>query len=238
MGLKYAEWDELSLKLAKTLWPGPLTIILPKKKDISNMISSGLSTVGLRMPNHPLSLKLIENINIPLCAPSANLFGKTSPTTSQHVLDEFNKEVPVLDGGPSVKGIESTIIQIENDIVHILRPGMITKKDLETVINKKVAYKEIEHIPGGLENHYQPDLPLVLFQKNHEENSLPSELRNTSFFELSLSIKPEIAARELYSKLREASMSENQFISLSNFENIQHKALRNRLLKASSFYIN
>jgi len=115
---------------------------------------------------------------------------------------------------------------------------MITKEDLEKAINKEVVYKEIEHIPGGLENHYQPDLTLILFNQNYNESFLPDELKDKKPFKLNLSDKPEIAARELYSKLREASFSQCEFILFENFQDIKHKALRNRLLKASSFYIH
>ena len=94
--------DELSLALMKNFWPGPLTILRPKSKRISDLITAGLLEVGLRSPNHPVAQNILKSTQTPFAAPSANLFGKTSPTTAQHVLEEFNNQVPVVEGGAAV----------------------------------------------------------------------------------------------------------------------------------------
>lgn len=111
--LELAHWDPVSQFLAQTFWPGPLSLVLPKKSSVHDLISAGHSTVALRHPNHSLFCRVIEQCGHPLAAPSANGFGRISPTTAQHVNDEFANRVPVLDGGPCPQGIESTIIEVK-----------------------------------------------------------------------------------------------------------------------------
>jgi L-threonylcarbamoyladenylate synthase len=230
------DWPLAADLLAKKFWPGPLTLVLEKNKNVSNLISSGLSTVAIRMPNHPVALELIKTFGTPLAAPSANKFGKTSPTTKAHVESEFkNDHLKVLEGGPCQIGIESTVLKIQqkHDTTElaILRAGSITFSDIKDFLTlNKVEFSLIEKIdkgqaPGQMKHHYMPNKPLVLIQDFIEENDLKIKIKNhfnqipdyiesvkiikpqqiNSFKELLLSDSPEIAARQLYAKLREVS---------------------------------
>ncbi len=125
----------LAEKLAERFWPGPLTMILPKRKEIPEITSGGLDTVGIRMPSHPVARALIQLSGVPIAAPSANISGYPSPTTAQHVMrDMQGKIAAVVDGGACSVGVESTVIALEpNGTVRILRPGFVTKEMLEEV---------------------------------------------------------------------------------------------------------
>lgn len=161
--------------LVTKFWPGPLTLVLPKRSSVSDIITSGLDSVGIRMPSHPLALELLKAVNIPLAAPSANLFGQTSPTTAAHVERDF-PNLKILDGGPSDVGIESTVLKIQpiaNDIISlaILRKGIITQSAItEALKDIKTPYvwaTEIEktHSPGHMKHHYMPKTPIVFFDQ-------------------------------------------------------------------------
>lgn len=200
-------WDEISEVLAEKFWPGSLTLILPKADTVDPMITSGLETVGIRIPNHPLTQELIEKLGCPVAAPSANKFKKTSPTRASHVKDAF-KDLYVLDGGECSVGIESTIIQVCDSEVKILRPGMIKKSDIEIVLknngyNIPVIICESEIAPGSLKHHYMPQIPLIVqYGEVNDLSSIPPELlANTKYYELDSD--PIMVARTLYQKLRE-----------------------------------
>jgi L-threonylcarbamoyladenylate synthase len=164
-------WPKAAQILAEYFWPGPLTIVLPKSDLVSDLITSGLSTVGIRMPNNKLTLKLINDIGTALAAPSANKFGKTSPTCVQHVKTEFNNEVFVLEDTDSQVGIESTIVILDEDSWTVARQGMITKSEIQNVFNNqniKLVYfeKNKQVTPGSIEHHYMPEVPLIYFSNN------------------------------------------------------------------------
>lgn len=192
-------WPLHAEQLAKAFWPGPLTMVLPKADHISSKITSGLETVGLRCPDHALTLELIHYSG-PLAAPSANRFGKTSPTQKSHVDTEFNNEVFTIDGGPCQIGIESTVAGIFEDHIEIYRPGAITPSMIKAVTDVDIIVKESPVSPGHLKHHYMPDLPLYLSLTSH-----PAELNNIPFAIIELNADPNIAARELYQKMREAA---------------------------------
>ncbi|HEY9755705.1 MAG TPA: L-threonylcarbamoyladenylate synthase [Oculatellaceae cyanobacterium] len=169
-------------KLAETYWPGPLTIVLKRANSVLNAVTGGQDTVALRIPKHPIALALLEAFGGGLVAPSANKFGRLSPTLAQHVIDEFKDEVAmVLDGGPCNVGIESTIINLSGGRPRILRPGMISVDMLSSVIGEvetpadSVAHAvsaktTLSHVPtdtvsdirvpGALASHYAPETPL------------------------------------------------------------------------------
>jgi L-threonylcarbamoyladenylate synthase len=157
--------------LAKTLmnhfWPGPLTLILPKSREVSLQITGGLGTVAVRMPAHPLTLELLQKGNLALAAPSANPFGRVSPTTAEHVRRYFNpEEVFVLDGGPCDKGIESTIVGFDEDGRPVLyRQGSVSREAVEAVAGP-VTMHTMENdqplSPGMLTRHYSPGADSVL----------------------------------------------------------------------------
>tara|TARA_R110002049_G_scaffold307477_1_gene508056 strand:+ start:425 stop:1324 length:900 start_codon:yes stop_codon:yes gene_type:complete len=192
-------WPMHAEVLANTFWPGPLTLVLPKAESISSKITSGLDSVGLRCPNHEVTLELIRHCG-PLAAPSANRFGKTSPTQKSHVDSEFNNEVYTIDGGPCQIGIESTVAGIFDDHIEIYRPGAITASMIKEVVDVEVVVKESPVSPGTLKHHYMPDVPMYLSLKDH-----PRELESLKYQTLVLNSDPAIAARELYQKMREAA---------------------------------
>lgn len=151
--------------LMQAFWPGPLTIVLPKRSAVPDIVTSGLDTVGVRMPAHPLTLELLQQLDFPLAAPSANPFGYVSPTTAQHVADQLGDKIPyILDGGPCVVGVESTIIGWEAGQWQLYRPGGLPVEDLEAIIgNVSLAPTRILPVaPGQLESHYAPRIPVVV----------------------------------------------------------------------------
>ncbi|MGH9559314.1 MAG: L-threonylcarbamoyladenylate synthase [Bryobacteraceae bacterium] len=153
-----AEWPRLAEDLAGRYWPGPLTMVVPKSAKIPDVVTAGLGTVGLRMPAHPIALKLIEAAGVPIAAPSANRFTHISPTTAQHVRDEFGDVVEVLDGGPCQVGIESTVISLTGGKLILLRPGMISFAEIETAATPEGAHPS----PGMHARHYSPRTRLLL----------------------------------------------------------------------------
>lgn len=167
-------WPEVADVLAEAFWPGPITFVLPKSPLVSSMITSGLETVGVRMPRHPMALELIKNEGVPLAAPSANLFGRTSPTSAAHVALEFGVTVPIIDGGECQVGLESTVLRIvqkgASAELAILRPGGISKSEIQTaLVVKKVPFHFVETVeksqaPGQMKHHYMPSVPLILIK--------------------------------------------------------------------------
>lgn len=153
-----SEWPAVAEDLAQLYWPGPLTIVVPKSPRIPDIVTAGLGTVGLRMPEHPVALELIRLAGVPIAAPSANRFGNLSPTTPQHVWDEFGDAVEVLEGGASRVGLESTVVSVTGGEQKLLRPGMISLGDLETAPAPEGAHPS----PGMHERHYSPRTPLKI----------------------------------------------------------------------------
>ncbi len=161
--------DSRVLQLAEKFWPGPLTIVLPKSDIVPDIVTSGLDTVGIRMPNNPIALELIRKSGCPIAAPSANKFGRVSPTTAQHVKKQLPNVDYILDGGKTQVGIESTIITLNENGFEILRHGVITREDLESVIPFRSGRDTSDSIvaPGMLKSHYSPNKPLYFLGDVH-----------------------------------------------------------------------
>jgi L-threonylcarbamoyladenylate synthase len=157
-----------ALQLAEKYWPGPLTMVLPRQPIVPDIVTAGQETVAIRMSAHPLFQEVATAFGKPLAAPSANRFGRISPTSAAHVLAELNGRIPfILDGGPCAHGIESTIVHVSEEGLRILREGPITREDLRAfapLLDDSIAVSA----PGGLKSHYAPRTPLVL-----EKNSTP-----------------------------------------------------------------
>lgn len=150
-------------KLMELFWPGPLTLVMPATADLPFQVTAGLHTVGVRMPDHPIALELIRLAGVPLAAPSANLSGRPSPTTADHVWEDLHGRIAgIVDGGPTGVGIESTVLDVTADIPIILRPGGISKEQLEQVLGKVewdeslLNSKEVPRSPGMKYRHYAP----------------------------------------------------------------------------------
>ena len=164
---------EKAQKLAEAFWPGSLTLVLPKKDNIPDIITAGKNTVAVRVPKHPLTLQLLESLDFPLAAPSANPFGSISPTTAKHVEDYFKNDLKmILDGGPCQHGIESTIVGFEGDEPVVYRLGSVALEDLEAVVGQlplKNKKEQAPEAPGMLERHYAPKTQTVLVDSVLEE---------------------------------------------------------------------
>ena len=157
---------EAAHELAIAFWPGPLTLILKRQPSVSDAITGGQDTVGLRVPNHPLALQLLREFKGGVAAPSANRFGHISPTTAAHVREEFGDAVAmILDGGPCAVGIESTILDLSGSEPRILRPGMLDTEAIGAVLGRRPEFGGQPNAPrvsGSLEAHYAPRTPLQL----------------------------------------------------------------------------
>ncbi|HKD86685.1 MAG TPA: L-threonylcarbamoyladenylate synthase [Terriglobales bacterium] len=161
------EWPEAAQRLTHKFWPGPLTLVLKKQPAVPAIVSAGLDTVGVRMPSHPVALALIEAAQVPVAAPSANRFTQLSPTTAQHVREGLGDRVDyVLDGGPCTVGIESTVLSLAEDHPALLRPGGISREQVEAVIGpvtQQTTPTAAAHpSPGMHPRHYSPRTKLLL----------------------------------------------------------------------------
>ena len=248
-------FHDLPQFLAEKFWPGPLTMILPKSKSINTKITSGLDTVGVRFPKHPLALKLINSLGHPVAAPSANLFGKTSPTSAEHVRKEFGDKVHVIDGGPSSVGLESTVIGFDPNYlsIKIYRPGSITKEILEEALKSYIKpipiFEEQSPVsPGHLKHHYMPSIPLMIIgdqeiedPKLRDEAILKLKLQSFKPIELVLHNDPVIAARDLYQNLRRCAETGANVIFVREkpeYQNNLWTAIWDRLKKAASLKVD
>lgn len=164
---------DIAYKMAQLFWPGPLTLVLPKSNKIPDIATSGLPTVGVRIPNHSLTLSLLEQLDFPLAAPSANPFGYISPTTALHVYHQLGTKIPyILDGGNCTIGVESTIIGFEQEKPIVYRLGGLSIEQLEKAIGNVLVKSENEEnpaAPGMLKSHYAPHVPLYRIGINQIE---------------------------------------------------------------------
>jgi L-threonylcarbamoyladenylate synthase len=169
-----AELSDTARAVAKAFWPGPLTLVLPKKSCVPSIVTSGLDSVAVRMPAHPVFRALIRLSGCPLAAPSANPFGYVSPTTAAHVRDGLGRRIEhILDGGACSIGVESTILDLRDPLrPTLLRPGAISRQALQKIIGRRVsAYKRTVKTqvaavaPGLLERHYSPTTPVTLVKR-------------------------------------------------------------------------
>ena len=179
------EVNNLSLRLMDAFWPGPLTIILPKKEAVPYEVTANLETVAVRMPSHPVAAALLKACGLPIAAPSANRSGKPSPTAAKHVFDDMDSRIPlIIDGGESDVGLESTVISLAGEKPCILRPGGVTQAMLEAVIGpvdlagsilRPLEKGEKALSPGMMYKHYSPDGQVTLIEG--EESQVVEALR-------------------------------------------------------------
>ncbi len=161
-------WNDTAERLVAAFWPGPLTLVLPRRGDcpVSLLASAGLDTIAVRVPAHPLARRLLRETGRPVAAPSANASGRISPTRAVHVAESLGDAVDlILDGGPCEVGLESTVVAIDGEDVTILRHGAVTREDIESVVGMVGEATEDAHAPrapGMLLRHYAPDHPLRL----------------------------------------------------------------------------
>lgn len=165
------EIPPIAKQLMERFWPGPLTVVLLKGNNIPDIVTAGLPTVAIRMPNHPMALALIKESRCPIAAPSANPFGYLSPTTAEHVREQLGDRVDlILDGGPCPVGVESTIVSFLEGKSRLLRPGGVPLEEIESIIGRVEVSPTGDRpsAPGMIPRHYAPRTPIVLDWKNIE----------------------------------------------------------------------
>jgi L-threonylcarbamoyladenylate synthase len=214
---------ETAHKLAAAFWPGPLTLILKRQPSVSDAITGGQDTVGLRVPNHPLALQLLREFDGGVAAPSANRFGRVSPTTAAHVREELGDAVAlILDGGPCAVGIESTILDLSGREARVLRPGMLDSEAMARVLGAPPVLGgtlEAPRVSGSLEAHYAPQTPLQVAASGSLDQLVRSALEAGKSIAVLAAQTPPLAherliwrraatcperyAHELYASLRE-----------------------------------
>ncbi|RRQ49691.1 threonylcarbamoyl-AMP synthase [Maribacter algicola] len=199
--------------LAEAFWPGSLTLILPKQDIVPEIITGGKSTVGVRMPKHPLTQELLKGLPFPLAAPSANPFTRVSPTSAQHVWDYFGDRIPaILDGGPCQVGLESTIIGFDGEIPILYRKGGIPKEAIEAVVGELRVSTENEtspEAPGMLLKHYSPRTPLMVCDDIGEalKQYYDKRIGVLSFFEEDFPMATKVITLSKNKMMEEAAMS-------------------------------
>ncbi|MBN8980825.1 MAG: threonylcarbamoyl-AMP synthase [Rhizobiales bacterium] len=214
-----ARFDEKSLRLAKTFWPGPLTLVLPKTDDcaICDLATAGLDTIAVRVPAHPIALDILRALGKPVVAPSANISGHVSPTTAAHVMADLNERIDmIVDGGPVSVGVESTIVGCFGEMT-LLRPGGLPSAEIEAVLGEPLARlpEQIEAdqsaplAPGMLASHYAPRTPVRLNVRAVEAGEAllafgPAEISGQGSDAMNLSQRGDLveAAANLFSYLR------------------------------------
>jgi L-threonylcarbamoyladenylate synthase len=247
--------------LIREFWPGPLTLVLPKNPSIPDIVTAGLDTVAVRMPDHPIALKLIRLSGVPIAAPSANISGKPSATQPEHIKKYFGEKVFLIEGKVKI-GIESTVLDLTEDVPKILRPGAITKEMIERKIGKVelVEYKKADFIPKspGLKyRHYTPDAELILVLRRDKMINFIKENRRDweeegkkvcafffrekpKKFESSPNIKVSISGRslrEFAKNLFKILIEEGEKYDILIFEGVDERGIglgiMNRLKKAA-----
>jgi L-threonylcarbamoyladenylate synthase len=240
-----ADIPETARLLAKKFWPGPLTLILKRSALAKHFVTGGQDTVGLRVPSHPVAQELLKAFSAAIAAPSANRFGRVSPTTAAHVREDLGNDVDlVLEGGPSDVGIESAIVDLSGTSPVLLRPGRISKQDLESVIGTigDKAASSPRH-SGGLERHYAPRTParMVPAHALDKEISKGRSVAVLAFsrpdervdFWLRMPRDPRAYAQKLYAALRELDSANcEQILVEAPPESAEWDAVRDRLKRA------
>ena len=241
------EVPEAAKKLAARFWPGPLTLILKRSALAGDFVTGGQDTVGLRVPSHPVAQQLLKDFSGSIAAPSANRFGKVSPTTAAHVREDLGKDVDlVLEGGSSEVGIESTIVDLSRGAAVLLRPGHISLEELERVVGpvQQGSATSPRH-SGGLERHYAPRTParLVPAHALDREIAKGKSVAVLAFsrpdervdFWLRMPREPGAYAQRLYAALRELDSADcEQILVEAPPESPEWAAVRDRLKRACS----
>ena len=235
-------------QLMQAFWPGPLTLVLPKQASIPDLVTSGLDTVGVRMPAHPKALELLQLLEFPLAAPSANPFGYVSPTTAQHVADQLGEAIPyILDGGACAVGVESTIIGWEGDRWVLYRPGGVAVEAIEAVIGRvaAAAHQVVPVAPGMLEIHYAPRKPVHVGDVTTLQQEYTGRRLGVISFTRSHAVERSMAlshqgdlaeaARNLFAVLRELDASDVDVILAERFpDEGLGRAINDRLRRAAA----
>lgn len=255
----------IAYRLADNFWPGPLTMVLPKRSNVPDIVTAGMDTVAVRMPSNPVIRKIIDLVGKPLAAPSANISGYPSPTMAQHVIDDMNGKISaVVDGGTCSVGLESTVISFEGyDSVRVLRPGFITPEQLgnvvdDVIIDKNIISNEMIDVgqvrsPGMKYKHYSPKARVILVREGiemfkkyvseHEDEKSCSlifdyDVADFPYKYMTYGKTPEEQAQQIFAKLREADRLgiKTLFVRSPRKEGVG-LAVYNRLIRAAGYEV-
>lgn len=246
-----------ALLLAKTFWPGPLTLILKKAPHVSDIVTGGQDTIGIRVPKHPVAQALLKAFGGGVAAPSANRFGRISPTTAEAVREELGDRVDlVLDGGQCEVGVESTIVDVSGKDIRILRPGMITVQQIETVLHHHLsqAKQQTPRVSGSMESHYAPvtktrlmntselavylksihQLPVAVLLRDHSPLVSQIQKNNPTVECVVLSENAAQYAHDIYQVLRNLDKKQLTEILIERVpDELEWEAIRDRLQRAA-----
>ncbi len=228
---------ELVDRLTSAFWPGPLTLLLPRNSLVPDLVTAGLETVAVRMSAHSVFHKIITAFGKPLAAPSANRFGRISPTTAEHVRAELDGRIPlIIDAGPTMHGLESTIVALRNSTIEILRPGPITEEELARFAPVcLVSLGERLIAPGQLPSHYAPRTPLVLTDDVQAFRAEGKRIGRMSLQTLSKSGDLREAAANLFQTLRTLDEAGYELIVAEKIPDVGlGRAIMDRLTRAST----
>lgn len=248
-----ASWSETAIRLADRFWPGPLTLVVPKRAEVPDIVTAGGSTVAVRCPNHPVALALIRAAGVPIAAPSANRSTELSPTRAEHVLTGLNGRIElILNGGPCSGGIESTVVDATGETVRLLRPGLIAVPMLEEVCgsvdspSRERTRPEPTRSPGQMEKHYSPRTPMVLADSADEADLMHRRLKEHGFRVISMGFdlrweyrpmngNPTGYAADLYAALHELDDGRfDRIVVELPPDTPEWAAIRDRLSRAAS----
>ncbi len=228
-----SEWPPMAAQLAIRFWPGPLTLVVKKSALIPDLVTAGLDSVGIRVPAHPVALALIQRAGVPIAAPSANRFMQVSPTTAEHVEAGLGDRLSlILDGGPTQVGIESTVASLRRDPPAVLRPGMISQDELESVTgirwDRENTLPHISESPGLHARHYAPHTPLYILQPGAPKPPGRGRI-------LEMPPDPQKYAARLYDELHKADAERWDWIAIEKPpETPEWEGILDRLNRAST----
>lgn len=221
-----SEFPPLAKKLAQAFWPGPFTLVLPARAEVSTTVRAGELTVALRVPSHPVALALLNDSGLGLAAPSANKYTQLSPTTADHVEAGLGTDTPVLDGGACQVGIESTIVSVHGDEWQLLRPGMIDTAAIASVAGKPAAQRavaETPKVPGQHLLHYSPRTPCLLFKSRQ---AMADYAHNKpSAAALLFGDGPAVTGKDLILPDHAAQAAEQLYAALHNLDAVQAEVI-------------
>lgn len=232
------EWPEMAEKLAEKYWPGPLTLVLPKKPSVPDCVTGGKETVAIRIPKHPIALKVISEAGVPVAAPSANIFMALSPTKAQDIEPEIDLEVEfILDGGPCEVGLESTVLDLTQSSPQILRPGGISRAEIQAILGRPLGHVPPGSIraPGMYPRHYAPKATVILVDKL--ESNMPGLTFEQSENNLQIEMPSDSKSYgvRLYGALRQLDLKQVDKIYVQRPpQSEQWEAVMDRLQKAST----
>ncbi|TLY78529.1 MAG: threonylcarbamoyl-AMP synthase [Gammaproteobacteria bacterium] len=249
-----SEVPELALRLAERFWPGPLTMVMPRAANVHEVVTGGQDTVAVRVPSHPMAQQLLTAFGGGIAAPSANRYGKLSPTRAEHVREELGETVKViLDGGECQIGLESTIVSFEDSSVRLLRPGAVTAAQIRQVAGELLmgAGRAAPRVPGGTPSHYAPTTPMTIVPAGEIDAHAAAQseggrrvavlaqrlpLRAHKYVTwINAGRRPEQYGHDLYANLRTLDKAGCQRILVQDVpEGEPWDAIRDRLLRAAS----